>query len=138
MREVRAAARLLLERTGHARSELSVALVGDREMELLHRRYLGKEGPTDVLSFPGPGGIAPGEAPLLGDVVISLDTAAREAAELGVPLAERVRALLVHGYLHLLGYDHEKSPSEARRMKAREEELLSFLRRRTAKKSRKD
>jgi len=70
---------------------------------------------------------APGTA--LGDVVISLDTARRQARRLGVAPATRMRTLLVHGLLHLLGYDHERSPAEARRMFARERELAAALRR---------
>src|SRR5207237_2701767 len=72
---------------------------------------------------------APGTA--LGDVVISLDTARRQAQRLGVAPATRMRTLLVHGLLHLLGYDHERSPAEARRMFALERELAAALRRAT-------
>ncbi|HTT77537.1 MAG TPA: rRNA maturation RNase YbeY [Candidatus Binataceae bacterium] len=64
---------------------------------------------------------------LLGDVVISLDTASRQALALGQSLRERLRTLLIHGVLHLIGYDHERSPAEARRMFARERELAAAL-----------
>ena len=64
---------------------------------------------------------------LLGDVVISVDTARRQAHALGVATAARIRTLLIHGLLHLLGYDHERSPAEARRMFARERELAARL-----------
>jgi rRNA maturation RNase YbeY len=115
----------------------------------LNREFRGKDRPTDVLSFSQleettPGGmpsglrLPPGQACLplvpaagaaLGDVVISVDTARRQARRLGVAPAARMRTLLVHGLLHLLGYDHERSPAEARRMFARERELAAALRR---------
>jgi len=63
----------------------------------------------------------------LGDIVISIETASRQAAELGVTVAARIRTLLIHGLLHLLGYDHERSPAEARRMFAHERELAAQL-----------
>lgn len=108
--------------------ELSVVLVGDPEMRALNRTYRGADRPTDVLAFA----LREGEddalrADLLGDVVISLDTAARQAAARGVPPAEEVRVLLTHGLLHLLGYDHERSPAEARRMFRRQRQLLARL-----------
>jgi len=64
---------------------------------------------------------------LLGDVVISLDTAVRQAAERGVPVADEVRTLLIHGLLHLLGYDHERSSAEARRMFRKQRQLVTLL-----------
>ncbi len=70
----------------------------------------------------------PAAGTALGDVVISLDTARRQARRIGVAPAARLRTLLVHGLLHLLGYDHERSPAEARRMFARERELAAALR----------
>lgn len=109
-------------------AELSIALVGDPEMHVLNRAWRGVDRPTDVLAFAlreGEGAaIQPG---VLGDVVISLDTAARQAAARGHALADEVRALLAHGILHLLGYDHERSPAEARRMFARQRALLRRL-----------
>lgn len=118
-------ARRMLAALG-ADAELSIALVGDEEMQRLNAAYRGKDRPTDVLSFEM-GDDAPGGVRLLGDVVISLDTAARQAAEHGVGLAEEVRVLLAHGLLHLLGYDHERSRPEARRMFARQRALLRRL-----------
>ena len=117
-------------------AELSVALIGDQDMQALNRRYRKKDRPTDVLSF-GVGRVPTADAlptdprtppPLLGDVVISVDTAARQAAERNVSLAEELRFLLAHGILHLLGYDHERSPAEARRMFAKQRHLLRKLR----------
>lgn len=107
-------------------AELSVALVGDDEMRTLNARYLGKNRPTDVLAFPVDADVQ-ARCGLLGDVVISLDTAARQAAQRGAGVAEEVRVLLAHGVLHLLGHDHERSRAEARRMFALQRQLVTRL-----------
>ncbi|MBX3025182.1 rRNA maturation RNase YbeY [bacterium] len=108
--------------------ELSIALVGDAEMQALNRDWRRKDRPTDVLAFAlREGEDAAVHADVLGDVVISLDTAARQAAARGATAADEVRVLLAHGILHLLGYDHERSPAEARRMFARQRALLRQL-----------
>jgi rRNA maturation RNase YbeY len=101
------------------RAELSLSLVDDDEMRALNRRFRGKDRPTDVLSFPLHDAPVPADAASLGDVVISIDTAARAAAERRRPLAACLDELVVHGVLHLLGYDHEISPAEERRMARR-------------------
>jgi probable rRNA maturation factor len=112
-------------------AELSVALIGDTEMRDLNAHYRHQDRPTDVLSFGAGDETLPRGAPaLLGDVVISVDTAVRQAAERAVPVAEEVRLLLAHGVLHLLGYDHERSPAEARRMFAKQRRLMAILRQR--------
>ncbi len=125
---VRRLASCVLEGLGHPEAELSVVLVDDEEMAGLNLQYLGKGGPTNVIAFSmreGEGGhISPH---LLGDVVISLDTARREAREAGIPWEERLGALLVHGVLHLLGHDHEPGTLEARRMEAEEKRLAALL-----------
>lgn len=120
-------ARRLLAALRFADAELSVALVSDRRMRVLNRDWRGKDRPTDVLAFAqreGPGGAPAG---LLGDVVISVDTARRQAAERGHSIGREVDRLLVHGLLHLLGYDHERSAPEARRMQRKERALLGRL-----------
>jgi probable rRNA maturation factor len=106
-------------------SELSIALVDDEEMAHLNQQYRGIEGPTDVLSFgcddPCP---TPGDEPItLGDVVIAPEVAERQAAELGHTIEHELDVLLVHGVLHLLGYDHEAA-DDAGAMAARESALL--------------
>ena len=109
-------------------AELSIALIGDTEMHDLNRDWRGKDRPTDVLAFALREGEDAGVHPdVLGDVVISLDTAARQAADRGATLADEVRVLLAHGILHLLGYDHERSPADARRMFAKQRALLRQL-----------
>ena len=120
-------ARRLLRGLKLGDAELSVVLVADREMRALNRRYRGRDRATDVLSFAqreGPGGAPDG---LLGDVVISVDTARRQAAARGDSLGRESERLLIHGVLHLVGYDHERSAAEARRMQRRERRLARVL-----------
>ena len=99
------------------RQQLSIALVSDREIRALNRRWRGKDRATDVLSFPLD------EPGALGDVVISLEMARRQAREGGWSLSAELRRLLAHGILHCRGYDHER-PADARRMAAAERRLL--------------
>jgi rRNA maturation RNase YbeY len=98
------------------RSELSLSLVADPEMHALNRVHRGKDRPTDVLAFPLHEPPVPADVASLGDVVISIDTATIAAGEQRRPLAAVLDDLLIHGVLHLLGYDHEISPAEERRM----------------------
>ncbi|MGW8159392.1 MAG: pyridoxine 5'-phosphate synthase [Desulfoprunum sp.] len=110
---------------------VSLHLVADAEIQELNRRYRHKDQPTNVLSFPFADGIDPALAGLpieeLGDIVISLDTAGREAKEFSQSFGHRLIWLVTHGLLHLLGYDHERSEEEEQRMQAREEQLLARL-----------
>lgn len=140
-------ARHLMALVGLAACELSIVIADDAFVHALNREFRGKDRPTDVLSFPQleeahevragdrlmqreqARPLALVAETVLGDVVISVDTARRQARRLGVTPAARMRTLLVHGLLHLLGYDHERSPAEARRMFARERELAAALRR---------
>lgn len=122
---VRADAIQLLRLLG-MNGELSVALIGDPEMHRLNARYRGRDRATDVLAFPTDSDLR-ARCGLLGDVVICVDTAARQAAERGVTVLDEIRVLLVHGLLHLAGYDHERSPAEARRMFAHQRRLVARL-----------
>jgi probable rRNA maturation factor len=108
---------------------LSILIVGDRRIRQINRDYLQRDKATNVISFAQQEGEqVGGETLLLGDVVISAETAARDAAEAGLPLASELYFLLLHGILHLLGYDHECSgAAEAARMEAREEEVFALL-----------
>ena len=117
-------AELLLVLTGMPDAELSILLADDKQIGDLNRSWRRKSGPTNVLAFSLTEGDdrVPG-LNLLGDIVISVDTAAREAHNERISLHSRLLVLLVHGYLHLLGYDHEKSDSEAARMHNKEKEL---------------
>jgi probable rRNA maturation factor len=109
-------------------AELSVLLVSDAAIQVLNREHMGKDRPTDVLSFPL--GETPGDgAPhLLGDIVISLPTAARQAKSRKRPVFEEARFLLAHGLLHLLGHDHA-TPAQKRRMDAAARRLVRAAKR---------
>jgi probable rRNA maturation factor len=96
-------------------SELSLALIGNREMQRLNGRFRHKDYPTDVLSFPAEDQLA-GEVRLLGDVVISVEKAREQAKDRGRSLDEEMVTLMIHGILHLIGYDHERSPRDAQIM----------------------
>ena len=123
--EARAAA--LLEALGLADAELSLSLADDPTMAELNARYRGRSEPTDVLSFSlVEGEHAEHRGTLLGDVVVDLEVAARQAAELGHSLDEELLRLLIHGTLHLLGYDHQEA-RETQIMEARERELWARL-----------
>ena len=138
IRTVRADAHGLLKQLSLCHHELSLVLADDSQIRELNRVFRGRDHCTDVLSFPlldewepatsEPAGsdYKSGPAPI-GDVVISVDTAVRQARRLGITPDLRLRTLLIHGMLHLLGFDHEKSQADARRMFARERELAASL-----------
>jgi len=108
--------------------ELSILIVDDPQIAVLNKDYLDRSGPTNVIAFPMQEGAFADVSPfLLGDVVISADTASREGATAGIGLEDRLLYLLIHGILHLLGYDHEKSETDARRMDARTAKLLALF-----------
>jgi probable rRNA maturation factor len=116
-------------------AELSVLLTNDATIHALNHRHRGKDRPTDVLAFPLATRRMAGLPRLLGDVVISLDTAARQARGRQRELFAEVRFLLVHGVLHLLGYDHG-TRSEKREMDAMARRILRDVTRDTAKATR--
>jgi probable rRNA maturation factor len=121
-------ARGVLAALSHARSELSIALVDDAEIAQLNTEYRGKWRPTDVLSFSLLEGEHGGHrGKLLGDVVISVETAAAQSAARRRGLDEEVARLLIHGVLHLLGHDHERD-DEARLMEAEQRRLWRTVR----------
>jgi len=124
----RRAAEILLRSIGRPDTELSILLVDDAEMARLNKLWLKRTYPTNVISFGQQGADSPhSENDLLGDVVISIDTARREAADAGMDLEQRLEALLIHGLVHLLGEDHELGPVEAERMTRKEQALLDTL-----------
>ena len=108
---------------------MSVLIVNDRQIRAINRDYLQRDKPTNVISFSMQEGAGAGIQPdLLGDVVISAETAQRDAAEAGRSLESEIYFLLLHGILHLLGYDHERgSQADAERMEAREKEIFALL-----------
>ena len=117
-------ARAILTALGEPSAELGILFVGDQRMRGLNCRYRGKNRTTDVLAFAMREARTPHTSRLvpdmLGDVVISVPTACRQAIEAGRSLDEELAWLLIHGILHLCGYDHERSEKEARRMYRRE------------------
>ncbi len=125
---LRAAVRRALELLGETKAEVCVSLVDDDQIRALNRQYRGKDAATDVLAFAArEGERVPGDEHWLGDIVISLDTARRQARQGGHGLVHELIRLVTHGLLHLLGYDHERSPAEARRMRRKERWLLRML-----------
>jgi len=106
--------------------ELSLALVGNAEMQKLNAEYRRMNHPTDVLSFPMEEKLLQ-ETRLLGDVIISVEQAAEQARERRRTLDEEMTTLLIHGIVHLLGYDHERSAKDARIMRRLEKKILGQL-----------
>jgi probable rRNA maturation factor len=106
--------------------ELSLALIGNAEMQKLNAKYRRMNHPTDVLSFPMEEKLLQ-ETRLLGDVIISVEQAAEQARERRRTLDEEMTTLLIHGIVHLLGYDHERSAKDARIMRRLEKKILGQL-----------
>lgn len=107
-------------------AEISLLLCDDAAISALNSRWRGQNKPTNVLSFPTAGGAPTAEAPMLGDIAIAYETLAREAADEDKSLAAHFAHLVVHGVLHLLGYDHE-SEAEADVMEEHERTILAAL-----------
>ena len=127
-RKIGTAARRILKALGYEGYELTVVLVDDPQITLLNRQYLRRNRPTNVISFPMMDGTAASlHAKMLGDVVISAETARRDAAEVGKKAEDEFLFLLIHGILHLVGYDHEKKKEDRVKMEAQEQELFAFL-----------
>jgi len=113
---------------GYPKAELSLVFTDDEHIAELNRRYLDRNGPTNVLAFPMTDATEPEpHTPMLGDIVISLDTAMRDAQGLRESFEGTVDRLLIHGLLHLLGYKHEESAQEAQRMEEETERLLELV-----------
>ena len=126
--EIRETAEKILSDLGCHGCELSIVLVDDEEITHLNLAYLARDHPTNVLAFPMREGQDKHLHPdLLGDVIISTETAEREAQHRGVILQEEMTLLLVHGILHLLGYEHEEDSDKAALMEAKEQEILNRL-----------
>jgi len=118
----------LLAATGERESSVSVSFVRDPAIRVLNRAHRGKDAATDVLSFPlvEPGNAYAGGERLLGDIVISVDAARRQAADYDAPLGREVQRLLIHGMLHLLGHDHLEA-EERRHMEHEERRLAETI-----------
>lgn len=127
-RAVKRTAEMLLEAVGEKGSALSLSLVNDAQIRELNRIHRGKDRPTDVLSFPlaAPDARGGRQERLLGDIVISVDTARRQAADYDASLEAELNRLLIHGVLHVMGHDHEES-TERERMRAEERRLAAAI-----------
>ena len=113
---------------GYPEGQLSILIVDDEQIAQLNQKYLNHTGPTNVISFPMQEGPFTGVSPdLLGDVVISADTARREADEAGMDMVARFYQLLIHGILHLVGFDHIHSAEEATIMDQKSDELFNLI-----------
>ncbi len=129
---------MVLKDLGYHNKELSILFTNDIHMAQLNQHYLRRDGPTNVMAFPMDyssnghkhGGKSDHDlaTPMLGDIVISVDTAIREAREYNESLSYTIDRLLIHGLLHLLGYDHEQSATEDIRMQRQEKRLLELIR----------
>jgi rRNA maturation RNase YbeY len=117
----------VLEMAGHPSADLSLTLIGKTRMQRLNRTYRHRDYATDVLAFPMEDGTQSASA-FLGDVVICLPVALTQASRFGNTSDEEILRLLVHGTLHLLGYDHETTEQEAKRMRRKELAILRRLR----------
>ena len=123
---IRRVAQSILVQAGHPTAQLSLSLVGKTRMRSLNRKYRGRDYPTDVLAFPM-GSMAEQTDVFLGDVVICLPVAIGQASRFGNNADQEIFRLLIHGTLHLLGYDHEQSPREAKRMQRKERAIVQEL-----------
>lgn len=111
-------------------AEVSILIVDDARIQALNREYLQRDKPTNVISFSMQEGETSILSDMLGDVVISADTAARDAAEAASSFESELYFLLLHGILHLCGYDHERgTEEEAARMEAKEREIFALIER---------
>jgi probable rRNA maturation factor len=115
------------ENLGKIKYEVSILFVDDAEMRGLNFQYREKDSPTDVLSFPTIGTPPPCGVFPMGDIVISAETAARQAVEYGHSLERELAFLVVHGMLHLMGFNHEEDPGDEAFMDEIQEEILAEL-----------
>jgi probable rRNA maturation factor len=124
-RRAKTIAREILKILKRDQVELSIALIDNAEMRKLNSKYRQKDYPTDVLSFPADEDLP--HSRMLGDVVISVPKAQEQARERGRTLDEEMITLLIHGVVHLLGYDHERSAKDARIMTRVEKKIYRAL-----------
>jgi probable rRNA maturation factor len=129
LQNLKKAAEMILSVLGYQDNELSISITGDSAIRRINREYLGKDRPTNVISFSmQEGDFGEVNPHILGDVIISADTAQREADEAGITFDSRLVFLLLHGILHLAGYDHERSgEQEARKMEETEQKIFEML-----------
>ena len=125
---IRRKIRIILRDLGYPEAELSIVLIDDQKMARLNETFRGRPNATNVLAFPQREGEFGDLNPnLLGDVVVSVETAAREAETAGLCLEEVIDRLIVHGILHLIGYDHQAAETDAAAMEAESRRLVDLL-----------
>lgn len=128
LEKVNQAAQAILNALDCPDGELSILLVDDPQITELNKKYLNRSGPTNVIAFPmREGRFSDIHPDLLGDVVISMDTTENEAVAAGLTLEDRFNELLIHGILHLFGYDHETNEKDAALMATKAEELSRMI-----------
>ncbi|MFC1798415.1 rRNA maturation RNase YbeY [Thermodesulfobacteriota bacterium] len=121
-------ARVILNALDCPDGELSILIVDDSQIAEFNQEYLNRSGPTNVIAFPMQSGEFADVSPeLLGDVVVSAETAHRESEDAGIEWITRFDQLIVHGILHLFGYDHVNSEPEAERMEKKSRELMELI-----------
>jgi probable rRNA maturation factor len=128
LNKIKRAARITLEEEGKSSASVNIIIVSNQKIRAVNRKYLDRDRSTDVIAFPFEADL-PGEAgfaPLLGDVMISSDKAFSNAKVFGNTFREELLLYVVHGILHLTGYD-DKTRKEERRMRKREDELVSRI-----------
>ncbi len=127
-KKVQQRAQVILNALDSPEAELSILIVDDPQIEILNKKYLNRQGPTNVIAFPMQEGDFSQISPqLLGDVVISIETAEREGKNSGLSLEERFTQLIIHGILHLFAYDHEEDEKEAEIMEQKSNELFKLI-----------
>ena len=127
-KKIRQTAKAILNALDCPDAELSILIVDDQQIAKINQQHLNRKGPTNVIAFPMREGQFTEITPnLLGDVVISIETAEREGHGVGLSKEKRFDQLLIHGILHLLGYDHENTQSEALRMEEKTKKLLKII-----------
>ena len=114
----------MLASLGLQDKDLSILFVNNKKITAFNKQFFGKDRPTNVISF-GYNDALPGQ--ILGDLIISLEQAREEADKLSIPFYERVFSLIIHGLLHVLGFEHEQGGTAARRMRYREKTLLNYV-----------
>ncbi|MBM4324939.1 MAG: rRNA maturation RNase YbeY [Deltaproteobacteria bacterium] len=128
LKKIRRVVQKTLANLGLPEAELSLLLVDDRQIRKLNHRFLGRDKPTNVLAFSMREGEYSSLHPhLLGDLVISIETAKRQSKQSGLNEMEMLTLLLIHGILHLLGYEHEGSKKDAREMTLKQKELFQVI-----------
>ncbi|MDX2498625.1 MAG: rRNA maturation RNase YbeY [Desulfobacterales bacterium] len=128
LKQIQKKAKAILNALDCPDTELSILIVDDPQIAVFNEQYLNRNGPTNVIAFPMRTGPYANITPqLLGDVLISVETAFREGKRVGISMEERFTQLLVHGILHLLGYDHETSDQDAHEMEKKSKEILKLI-----------